>query len=70
MLSIRLDSDIEKSISALAAAMNETKSSVIRAALLQYIEDKTDYILAANALKNTKKRFSLEEVLAEFKNEL
>ncbi len=70
MLSIRLDSDIEKSISAIASAMNETKSSVIRAALIQYIEDKTDYISAVNALNKTKKRFSLDEVLKEFENEL
>jgi predicted DNA-binding protein len=42
----------------------------VKEALERYIEDKADYILAAQSMKKTQTTFSLEEVLQEFRNEL
>lgn len=70
MISIRLDENLENSLNTIAAEMDKSKSSIIREALLEYIEDKLDYIAAVNALKNTKSTVSLSDVLDEFKHEL
>jgi predicted DNA-binding protein len=70
MLSIRLDKNTEKSLTDIANATCTTKTALVREALEHYIEDKTDYILAAKSMKNMQKTFTLEEILQEFKNEL
>ena len=72
MFSIRLDKNIERSLNELAALTQETKSAMIREAILQYIEDKLDYIAAVRALNDAKrqKTIPLEDVLAEFKDGL
>lgn len=70
MISIRLDEDLENSLNTIAAEMDKSKSSIIREALLEYIEDKLDYIAAVKALKNTKSTVFLSDVLDEFKHEL
>ena len=52
MLSIRLDKDIEQSLDDIAIVTKQSKSALIREAILQYIEDKSDYLSAAAAMKN------------------
>ncbi len=70
MLSIRLDKDIEHSLNEIADATKQSKSALIREAILRYIEDKSDYLAAVAAMKKTQATYSLDEVLAEFKDEL
>jgi predicted DNA-binding protein len=70
MLSIRLDKDTEKSLTDIANAACTTKTALVREALERYIEDKTDYILAAKSIENMQKTFALEDVMEKFKNEL
>ena len=70
MLSIRLDKDIEQSLDDIASATKQSKSALIREAILQYIEDKSDYLSAAAAMKKISSTYSLDEVLSEFKDEL
>ena len=72
MISIRLDKDIERSLDDIAAVTNKTRSAMIREAVLEYIEDKLDYIAAVRALNSTEnqKTIPLEDVLEEFKDEL
>jgi predicted DNA-binding protein len=70
MLSIRLDKNIEQSLAEIALATNTTKTALVKDAIARYVEDKTDYILAASSLKRMQTTFSLEEILQEFKNEL
>ncbi|MDR1560738.1 MAG: DUF6290 family protein [Holosporaceae bacterium] len=70
MLSVRLDKNLEQSLAEIAAATNTTKTALMKEAIIRYINDKTDYILAAQSLKNVQTTFSLETVLQEFKDEL
>ena len=70
MLSVRLDEDIEKSLNNIAIATQQSKSALIREAIVQYIEDKSDYLAAVAAMKKTQTTYPLDEVLAEFKDEL
>ncbi len=72
MFSIRLDKNIEQSLNDIAKITHETRSAMVREAILQYIEDKLDYISAVRALNNAKdqKTIPLEDDLAEFKDEL
>ena len=70
MLSIRLDKNMEKSLEDIANITQQPKSVLIREALAQYIEDKLDYFSAIKAMKNMHTTYSLDEVLAEFKDEL
>ena len=70
MLSIRLDKDMEKSLENIANVTQESKSTLIREALAQYIEDKLDYFAAVKAMKKMRSTCSLEEILTEFKDEL
>lgn len=70
MISIRLDEDLEKSLNVISAEMDKSKSAIIREALLEYIEDRLDYLAAVKSLKNTKSTASLSSVLSEFEDEL
>lgn len=70
MISIRLDENLENSLNTIAAEMDKSKSSIIREALLEYIDDKLDYLAAVKALNNTKSTVALSDVLDEFKHEL
>ncbi|MDR2795013.1 MAG: ribbon-helix-helix domain-containing protein [Holosporaceae bacterium] len=70
MLSIRLDKNLEQSLAEIADATNTTKTALMKEAITRYIDDKTDYILAARALKDVQTTFPLETVLQEFKDEL
>lgn len=70
MISIRLDKDLENSLNVISAEMDKPKSAIIREALLEYIEDRFDYLAAVKALKDTKSTIPLSQVLDEFKHEL
>ncbi len=70
MISIRLDKNMEKSLGDIASVTQQPKSALIREALAQYIEDKIDYFAAVKAMKKVHSTHSLEEVLAEFRDEL
>ena len=70
MITLRLDDNTEKSINFIAKELKETKSTIIREAIQQYIEDKLDYLSAVKAMKTMKSTVSLDEVLEEFKDEL
>ncbi len=70
MLSIRLNKNMEKSLEDIVNITQESKSNLVREALAQYIEDKLDYFAAAKAMKKMRSTYSVEEILAEFKDEL
>lgn len=70
MLSIRLSKDLEDSLQKTSSLLNVTKSTLVTEAIKSYIQDKMDYLEAVNAIESSQKNYSLEEVLAEFKNEL
>ena len=70
MLSIRLSKDLEKSLQDTSCLLNISKSTLIKKAIEEYLIDKADYLDAIKILKNDNKRYSLDEVLEEFKDEL
>ena len=63
MLSVRIDSDIEKSLKEIAHATRRSKSDLIREALARYVEDSLDYLSAVAAMKKIQAIHSLDEVL-------
>ena len=69
MITLRLDKNTEKLIDLIADTLKETKSTIIREAIQQYIEDKLDYLDAVKAMKKKQHTVPLEDVLEEFKNE-
>ncbi len=71
MLALRLPEDIEKRLAALAKKTGRTKSFYAREAIIEKIEELEDYYLAKERLENDSgERISLEEVMAEFANDL
>lgn len=70
MLSIRLSRDLEKSLQETSCLLNVSKSTLVKEAIEEYLIDKADYLDALKVLKNDNKRYSLDEVLEEFKDEL
>ena len=49
MLAIRLDKEIEKELDLLAKTQGTNRSAVVREAILQYLEDNEDLVLAKKA---------------------
>ena len=70
MLSIRLNKNLEKSLQDTSNLLNISKSTLVKEAIEEYLIDKSDYLDAIKILKNDKKQYSLDEVIAEFKDEL
>ncbi len=71
MLALRLPEDIEKRLAALAKKTGRTKSFYAREAIIEKIEELEDYYLAKERLENDSgERISLEEVMAEFADDL
>jgi len=71
MLALRLPKDIEDRLTALAKKTGRTKSFYAREAILEHLEDLEDVYLADEAMKaDDGTRYSLEEVMAEFAEEL
>ena len=71
MLALRLPEDIEKRLEALAKKTGRTKSFYAREAILEHIEELEDFYLAEERLRtDTGERVSLEQVMAEFSDDL
>jgi len=62
MLAVRLDEQIEKELDMLAKARGSNRSTVVREAILQYLEDNEDLALAKQAKSQTKSRKSLAQL--------
>jgi RHH-type transcriptional regulator, rel operon repressor / antitoxin RelB len=66
MLTVRLSSDLEKRLRALARKTGRAKSGLAREAILRHIEDLEDYYLARKRLARHSKSISLEDLETEF----
>ncbi len=62
MLAIRLEKDLEKELDLLAVAKGSNRSAVVREAIVRYLEDNEDLVLAKQALLETKSAKSLKEL--------
>jgi len=62
MLTVRVDKELEVAIERLAKAEGRTKSSIVREALLCYIEDIDDAMLVAQARRAGGRAKSIAEV--------
>ena len=65
MLALRLPSDLEKRLAALAKKTGRTKSFYAREAILCHIEDLEDYHLARHRLARNATPVTLEELEEE-----
>ena len=52
MLALRLEAELERRIVALARRQGRNKSALVREALIRYMEDQEDIMLAEAALRN------------------
>ena len=62
MLAIRLDKDLEVRVARIAAAKGGNKSSVVREAVIRYLEDQEDTALAQRARKAGGKTRTIAEL--------
>jgi len=62
MLAIRLEKELEKQVAELAAARGSNKSTVVREAVIRYLEDQEDIALARRAMKGRGRAKSVGEV--------
>ena len=51
MLALRLEAELERRIAALARRQGRNKSALVREALIRYMEDQEDIMLAEAALR-------------------
>jgi RHH-type transcriptional regulator, rel operon repressor / antitoxin RelB len=71
MLALRLPPEIEARLDALAKRTGRTKSYYAREAILVHIEDLEDAYLADQRIRSdTGERISLEDVMAEYADDL
>ena len=61
-MAVQIPAEIENQIEAFAQRTGESKDSVIREALVTYLEDREDAMIAASRLQTTGQRISLEEI--------
>jgi RHH-type rel operon transcriptional repressor/antitoxin RelB len=66
MLALRLPSEIEKRLEALAKKTGRSKSFYAREAILRHLEDLEDHHLAQRRLARGGRRITLEELESEF----
>jgi len=62
MLAVRLEKRLEAAIARIAEATGSTKSGVVREAVLRYLEDREDTVLAAQAKQAGGRAKSIAEV--------
>ncbi|MBX3660899.1 MAG: ribbon-helix-helix protein, CopG family [Burkholderiales bacterium] len=62
MLAVRLEKQLEAAIARIAEATGSTKSSVVREAVVRYLEDREDILLAERARKAGGRAKSIAEV--------
>jgi RHH-type rel operon transcriptional repressor/antitoxin RelB len=65
MLAIRLDKELEQAIDMLAQARGSNRSSVVREAIIRYLEDNEDLDLAKQSLSKTRSTKSLRQLRKE-----
>ena len=61
-MAVHIPAEIENQIDAFASRTGESKDHLVREAILTYLEDREDAMIAAERLKNPGKRISLEEI--------
>ncbi|MGV3626774.1 MAG: type II toxin-antitoxin system RelB family antitoxin [Betaproteobacteria bacterium] len=62
MLAVRLEKQLETAIARIAEATGSTKSSVVREAVVRYLEDREDTVLAERARAAGGRAKSIAEV--------
>ena len=62
MLAIRLGEELEQELDLLVKARGSNRSSVVREAIVHYLEDNEDLKLAHRALSESGQRKSLKEI--------
>ena len=62
MLALRLDKELEDRVAKVAAAKGSNKSAVVRDAVIRYLEDQEDAVLARRARSGRGKARSIAEV--------
>jgi RHH-type transcriptional regulator, rel operon repressor / antitoxin RelB len=65
MLAVRIEKDLETQLGALAKARRSSKSELVRVAILRFLEDEEDAMLAATALSQTRSAKSLAQLRKE-----
>lgn len=62
MLALRLEKELEARVAKVAAAKGSNKSAVVREAVIRYLEDQEDIVLAKRARKTRGKAKTIAEV--------
>lgn len=62
MLALRLEKELEARVAKVAAAKRSNKSAVVREAVIRYLEDQEDVVLAKRARKTRGKAKTIAEV--------
>jgi len=62
MAALHVPDEIESQIEALAHRTGESKDDLVREAILTYLEDRQDALLAAQRLAKSTDRISLDEI--------
>lgn len=65
MLAVRLGSDLDSKLEALAQARRSSKSDLVREAIVRFVEDEEDADLATRALAKTKSTKPLAKLRKE-----
>lgn len=65
MLAIRLSKELEHDLDMLAKARGSNRSAVVREAIVQYLEDNEDALLAKQALSEMRSTKSLKRLRQE-----
>lgn len=65
MLAIRLDKEIERDLDLLAKARGTNRSAMVRAAILQYLEDNEDLVIAKKAQSQMRGSKPIKELRKE-----
>ena len=65
MLAIRLDKELERELDLLAKARGSNRSAVVRDAIIQYLEDNEDLLLAEESLSKLSSTKSLKQLRKE-----
>jgi len=65
MLAIRLDKELEQELDLLAKTRGSNRSAVVREAIIQYLEDNEDILLAKQSLSKMSSTKSLKQLRKE-----
>jgi RHH-type rel operon transcriptional repressor/antitoxin RelB len=65
MLAVRLPGSIDRRLDNLARKTGRTKSFYVKKAILDFLEDREDYLLGLSRLEQNTGRISLKEVARE-----